>query len=74
MIVKKEIDGITVEAKSIVTALKVIKTVCEDNYVLASGRSQSCPFLCGKDNCMLQDSKPWEWNINDTGNVWKALV
>jgi hypothetical protein len=28
---KKEVDGVVVEAKSILTALKIIKTVCEDN-------------------------------------------
>ena len=27
----KEVDGVVVEAKSILTALKIIKTVCEDN-------------------------------------------
>lgn len=28
---KKEVGGVIVEAKSILTALKIIKTVCEDN-------------------------------------------
>lgn len=28
---KKEINGITVDGKSIITALKIIKLVCEDN-------------------------------------------
>ena len=31
---KKEVDGVVVEAKSILTALKIIKTVCEDNNCL----------------------------------------
>ena len=35
---KKEVDGVVVEAKSILTALKIIKTVCEDNNCL------TCPF------------------------------
>ena len=28
-----EVDGVVVEAKSILTALKIIKTVCEDNLL-----------------------------------------
>lgn len=35
---KKEVDGVVVEAKSILTALKIIKTVCEDN------ECPTCPF------------------------------
>ena len=35
---KKEVDGVVVEAKSILTALKIIKTVCEDNDC------STCPF------------------------------
>ena len=35
---KKEVDGVVVEAKSILTALKIIKTVCEDN------NCPNCPF------------------------------
>lgn len=35
---KKEVDGVVVETKSILTALKIIKTVCEDNDCL------TCPF------------------------------
>lgn len=28
---QKEVDGAVVEAKSILTALRIIRTVCEDN-------------------------------------------
>lgn len=35
---KKEVGGVIVEAKSILTALKIIKTVCEDN------ECPTCPF------------------------------
>lgn len=31
VVAKKEIDGIEVNGKSIITALKIIKQVCEDN-------------------------------------------
>lgn len=49
---KKEVDGVIVEAKSILTALKIIKTVCEDN------ECPTCPFgkndnTTGKTLCML---------------------
>lgn len=29
---KKEIDRVVVDAQSIITSLKIIQTVCEDNY------------------------------------------
>lgn len=66
---KKEIDGVVVEAKSILTALKIIKTVCEDNGV----NCESCPMY-GNQTCLIHDSEPDNWHINDTGDVWRALL
>lgn len=70
---KKEVDGVVVEAKSILTALKIIKTVCEDN------ECQTCPFgkndnTTGKTLCMIKCIAPNVWIINDeTDVVWRAL-
>lgn len=64
---KKEVDGVVVEAKSILTALKIIKTVCEDNNCL------TCPF--GKNDffCSITDTTPNAWKINSDTGVWRAL-
>lgn len=40
--IKKEIDGIEVNGKSIITALKIIKQVCEDNI---EESCVNCPSL-----------------------------
>lgn len=67
---KKEIDGVTVEAKSILTALKIIKTVCEDN------NCKTCPFGGIEDEhvvCKIAKSPPTGWNITDEKVVWRAL-
>lgn len=69
---KKEVDGVVVEAKSILTALKIIKTVCEGN------ECQTCPFgkiddITGKTLCMIKCIAPNVWIINDETDVWRAL-
>ena len=69
---KKEVDGVVVEAKSILTALKIIKTVCEDNVC------KTCPFgkidnTTGKVLCMIKCIAPNVWIINDETDVWRAL-
>lgn len=65
---KKEVDGVVVEAKSILTALKIIKTVCEDN------NCSTCPF--GKNDffCSITDTTPNAWKINSDTGVWRALI
>lgn len=59
---KKKVDGVVVEAKSILTALKIIKTVCEDN------NCSTCPF--GKNDffCSITDTTPNAWKINSDIN------
>lgn len=69
---KKEVGGVIVEAKSILTALKIIKTVCEDN------ECPTCPFgkidnTTGKKLCMIKCITPNVWIINDETDVWRAL-
>ena len=69
---KKEVGGVIVEAKSILTALKIIKTVCEDN------ECQTCPFgkndnTTGKTLCVIKCTTPDVWIINDKTDVWRAL-
>lgn len=69
---KKEVDGVVVEAKSILTAPKIIKTVCEDNKCL------TCPFgkidnTTGKTLCVIKCTTPNVWIINDETDVWRAL-
>lgn len=69
---EKEVDGVIVEAKSILTALKIIKTVCKDN------ECQTCPFgkidnTTGKALCAIKCITPNVWIINDETDVWRAL-
>ena len=67
---KKEIDGVMVEAKSIMTALKIIKTVCEDNP-----DCKTCPMWAEEDNeCLVRESSPTAWNINEPHETWRALL
>ena len=67
---KKEVDGVTVEASSILTALKIIKTVCEDNI-----DCKKCPMWAKKDNlCLIGKSIPSAWNINVSDKPWRALL
>ena len=65
---KKEIDGVVVEASSILTALKIIKTVCEDNL-----NCTDCPFNNGI-RCLIQRKPPEKWNINESDKPWRALL
>ena len=64
---KKEVDGVVVEAKSILTALKIIKTVCEDNNCL------NCPFGKNDSFCSITDTTPNAWKINSETDTWRAL-
>lgn len=67
---KKEVDGVVVETKSILTALKIIKIVCEDNDC------PTCPFgkiENEKGLCLVKDTIPSVWNINKSNDVWRAL-
>ena len=54
---KKEVDGVVVEAKSILTALKIIKTVCEDNDC------PTCPFANNDSFCLIKGMTPWCYGI-----------
>lgn len=66
---KKEVDGVTVEAKNILTALRIIKTVCEDNSC------RTCPFGAFEEEhvvCKIT-LPPASWNITDKKEVWRAL-
>lgn len=60
---KKEIDGIEVNGESIITSLKIIKQVCEDNYEQC-GR---CPFAVDTSEhefvCGITDLEPNNWKI-----------
>lgn len=66
---KREVDGVIVEAKSILTALKIIKTVCEDN------NCKTCPFGAfeGERVVCKITLPPTNWNITDGKVVWRAL-
>lgn len=62
------VDGITVDEGSLVTALKIIKTVC-DAY---QGCSE-CPMCYKRNLCLVKSNYPGGWNINDPNSPWKAL-
>lgn len=67
---KKEIDGVKVEAKSIITSLKIIQAVCNDNVE----KCVTCPFFNEDTNgCAVFDLRPDNWKINETNTVWRAL-
>ena len=64
---KKEVDGVVVEAKSILTALKIIKTVCEDN------RCKNCPLSDDRGMCKVTELAPEDWQVGEPDSVWRAL-
>lgn len=59
----KEIDGVEVNGKSIITSLKIIKQVCEDN----GSDCVSCPFSIDVSDkpsvCGIGDIDPCNWKI-----------
>lgn len=64
---KKKIDGVEVNGKSIVTSLKIIKQVCEDNR---ETKGSHCPFnICNdydfgcEGSCGITDLEPNNWQI-----------
>jgi len=59
---KKEIDGIEINDKSIITALKIIKQVCEDNCNNNGNCKNSCPFRTGSV-CGITDLEPNNWSV-----------
>lgn len=65
---KKEIDGVVVEAKSILTALRIIKTVCEDNP-----QCENCPLGDDRGSCKTAELAPKDWRVGETDSVWRAL-
>ena len=65
---KKEVDGVVVEAKSILTALKIIKTVCEDNLLC-----KNCPLGDNEENCKVRKLVPHSWQISELDSIWRAL-
>ena len=65
---KKEIDGVVIEAKSILTALKIIRTVCDDNL-----HCDKCPLSDG-DRCLINERSPSGWEVNESDKPWRALL
>ena len=65
---KKEIDGVAVEAKSILTALRIIKVVCEDNP-----HCENCPLGNDRGNCKATEVAPKDWRVGEKDNVWRAI-
>lgn len=68
---KKEINGVIVDGKSIITSLEIIKSVCEDNVGYED--CGNCPFYNDEARvCCITDLSPDNWTINDN-KKWKAL-
>lgn len=63
-----EVDGVVVEAKSILTSLKIIKTVCEDNLLC-----KGCPLGDNEGNCKVRRLVPRSWQISELDSIWRAL-
>lgn len=64
---KKEIDGVEVNGKSIVTSLKIIQQVCRDNQ---ETKGSYCPFNTCNDynvgcdgSCGITDLEPDNWKV-----------
>ncbi len=60
---KRNIDGVEVNDKSIITALKIIKQVCEDNV---KDNCASCPMFIDSgcySSCGVTDSQPRNWKV-----------
>ena len=53
--------------EDIVEALKVIKSVCEDNDC------STCPFGNKNSFCLIKGMTPNAWKINSETDVWRAL-
>lgn len=63
---KKMINGLEVNGENIITALKIIKQVCEDNQ--QNTRGSNCPFNIDSDcthecTCGITDLEPDNWKI-----------
>lgn len=65
---QKEVDGAVVEAKSILTALRIIRTVCEDN-----DQCENCPLGDNMGNCKVTEVAPIDLKIGESDRVWRAL-
>lgn len=65
---KKVVDGVTVEASNIITALKIIRTVCDDNICC-----NKCPLSNGA-RCLITERSPSGWEVNEPAKPWKALL
>ena len=62
---KKVINGLEVNGENIITALKIIKQVCEDNRAT---KGSNCPFNVDSDcsrecTCGINDLEPDNWKI-----------
>lgn len=60
--IRKRINDVEVNEESIITALKIIQSVCVDN----EDDCKSCPFNTSEDDnriCGITDLEPNNWNI-----------
>lgn len=62
-----------VDEKNIVAALKLINKICWDNVGQEKDKC-ICPFYSPKEDKCLVSEKPYNWKINDSGTVWRALI
>ncbi len=65
---KKVVDDVTIDASSILTALRIITTVCNDN--LSCGK---CPLSDGA-KCLITERSPSGWEVNEPAKPWRALL
>lgn len=56
--------------EEIINALKIIKNECNSNT-----RCQTCPFSDNNqiNNCKIIMDLPYNWNINEKIDVWRAF-
>ena len=62
---KKMINGLEVNGENIITSLKIIKQVCEDNRAT---NGSNCPFNIDSDcsrecTCGITDLEPDNWKV-----------
>ncbi len=60
---KMKIDGVEINGKSIITSLKIIKHICEDN-LNRKGNCDNCPFFVDQSDCCgIVNMTPDNWKI-----------
>lgn len=53
--------------KILLKALETIKSVC-------NGECENCPLGNDEGDCLLNETEPGNWKLNDESTIWRALL